>query len=258
MTRLCDALGAMRPHAGGFQVDAPPEWSQGRTLYGGMTAAFCHQAAVRGDGAGLPLRSAQILFTGPATGILTLNPEMLRSGRSALQVGVDCRTEGGTAARAGFIFGAPRESRILYSRVVAPLVRPPEDCPIFLERTGGFHDNFELKLGAGSPLISGSEPKFSVWVRFRHPPGGDPEAALLALADALPPAAMAGFPEPAPISTMSWAIDIAALSGDIDGWHLLRASGEAAGAGYSMQNMDLWDRSGTHLASGRQMVAIFV
>ena len=80
----------------------------------------------------------------------------------------------------------------------------------------------------------------------------------LALGDALPPAAMTSFPEWAPISTMTWSIDLIDLPADLDGWHLLRSTSEHARDGYSTQNMDLWDASGRHLAAGRQLIALFI
>lgn len=138
------------------------------------------------------------------------------------------------------------------------VVPAPGDCPVFIEGMGGFHRNFETRLAAGSALFSGGTPDFSVWVRFRDPQSVDPVTALLALADALPPAAMASFPEPAPISTMTWNVDIARVPDAMDDWHLLRSASEHSTQGYSMQAMSLWNASGELIASGRQTVAIFI
>ncbi|MBA3676640.1 MAG: thioesterase family protein [Sphingosinicella sp.] len=82
--------------------------------------------------------------------------------------------------------------------------------------------------------------------------------ALLALADSLPPAAMAGFPQSVPISTMTWALDVMEAPSDMDGWHLLMSESDHSLNGYSMQSMSLWDAQGKHLAIGRQVVAIFI
>ena len=172
---------------------------------------------------------------------------------------VECTGEAGEAALATFAFGSDRESRVDHE--APPRVMPsrkPEDCPVFIERTGGFHERFELRLAEGSALMSGGAPDFTVWVRFREPPGVDPTTALLALADALPPAAMAGFPERAPISTIAWSVDLLAQVEAVDGWYLLRSASEQTHAGYSTQAMHLWDGRGSLLAVGRQSVAIFI
>lgn len=258
MTSLRQIVDGMAPGDGYLTLEAPAAWSQGRTLYGGMTAALCFEAARR-LAPDIPLRSAHLLFAGPAGGMLTLRPRLLRAGRSSAAISVTCSSEAGEAALATFAFGSERDSRV---DIAAPF-RPvpdwaPEGCPLFLERTGGFHDRFELRLAEGSALMSGGPPDFTVWVRFREEQAVQPITALLALADALPPAAMACFPDSAPISTVTWSIDLLDKIDTVDGWHLLRSLSEQTREGYSTQAMDLWDSSGRHLATGRQLVAIFI
>ena len=259
MSNLAEALTQLVWSKDHHHIDAPAAWSQGRTLYGGMTAALCYQAAVRQFPVASPLLSAQFLFAGPASGELALRAEILREGRSSTILAVDCLSEAGLAARASFAFGAARESLIQRPAAARPVPAPaPEDCPIFIERTGGFHDNFELSLAEGSPLCSGGPSDFAVWTRFRDPLDVGSASGLLALADTLPPAAMASFPSPAPISTFTWSLDFAAIPDQLDGWYLLRASSEQSLGGYSIQNMEVADRSGAPLAFARQMIAIFI
>jgi acyl-CoA thioesterase len=258
MTSLRTVIDGLSAGDGTWTVEAPAAWSQGRTLYGGMTAALCFEAARRAAPE-MPLRSAQILFAGPAGGTLTLRPRLLRAGRSSAAMAVECAGEAGEVAVATFAFGSDRGSKVDHGAPSRPLPsRAPGDCPVFIERTGGFHERFELRLAEGSALLNGGAPEFTVWVRFREPPGVDPTTALLALADALPPAAMARFPERAPISTIAWSVDFLKQAGAVDGWFLLRSASEQTRAGYSTQAMDLWDAQGCHLAIGRQSVAIFV
>lgn len=258
MANLAQAIAQFAIDGDDLTIEAPPAWSQGRTLYGGMTAALSFEAAVRQRSPNTPLRSAQFIFTSPAAGTLRFRSDMLRQGRSTAMVGVDCVTDGGLAARAAFAFGAARHSRVEFAQQPRPAIRPPRDCPEFISGTGGFHDNFEMRLGDGTPLFGDGPPGFAVWTRFRDRQDVDGVTALLALADALPPAAMACFPEPAPISTMSWTIDLTCTPAALEGWHLLRSTSEHSGEGYSIQRLDVWDASGAHLASGRQMVAIFI
>lgn len=257
MARLADSLAALTDDEGTLRIDAPAAWSQGRTLYGGMTAALCYRAARPLCDA--PLRSAQFLFVGPASGALSLQAEVLRVGKSSCLVAATCDSEAGPAARAHFAFGADRDSRVdLPATTLAVRLPAPADCPAFIGPTGGFHDNFDLRLADGAPLVSGGESRFAVWVRYRDPPGTDAMTALIALADALPPAAMASFPAPGPISTVSWGFELATLPGSIDGWFLLEAASEHSRGGHSMQAMRLWDADGTLVLAGRQLVAIFV
>lgn len=118
--------------------------------------------------------------------------------------------------------------------------------------------NFDMRPAAGSHLPSASSADFSVWVRFREKPGVNATTALLALGDALAPAAMASFPSPAPNGTMTWAIDLARPPQSVYDWHLLRSRAEQSSDGYSLQTMDLWDSTGASIATGRQAVTIFI
>ena len=149
MTSLRQIVDGMAAGDGYLTLEAPAAWSQGRTLYGGMTAALCFEAARR-LAPDIPLRSAHLLFAGPAGGMLTLRARLLRAGRSSAAIGVTCSSGAGEAALATFAFGSERDSRV---DIAAPF-RPvpdwaPEGCPLFLERTGGFHDRFELRLAGG-------------------------------------------------------------------------------------------------------------
>ena len=258
MPNIGEVLSQMVSEGDSLAVEAPPAWSQGRTVYGGMIAALCYEAAIRHFGVNSALRSALLTFVGPAGGRLKFEPALLRAGRSATIVSVDCLSGSELAARGSFAFGIERESCIVDAGAWAPTVPPPVDCPLFLGPTGGFHDNFECRLANGSPLLSCGAADFTVWVRFSEQQGVSAATAMLALADALPPAAMATFPSPAPISTMTWSIDFASLLTDVDDWHLLRSTSEHSSAGYSMQSMSLWGSSGALLANGRQTVALFI
>jgi acyl-CoA thioesterase len=242
-------------------VDAPAAWSQGRTLYGGMTAAFCARAASLAVGELPPLRSAQLAFIGPASGRLELKVATLRRGRASTYVSVDCANETGLAARALLAYGDGRSSEVAHDHVEAPDVPPPEACaPFFADGAGpaGFFQNFEMRLAGGARPFTGATPaRMSVWVRFLHDAEVDPVVALLALADSLPPAAMTAFSRPAAISTMTWSIDLVhpIVAGD---WRLVGSTSEQADAGYSLQSMSVWDAAGRRLAAGRQTVAIFI
>lgn len=262
MVTLAELIGRMTAEGEDFAVDAPESWSQGRTLYGGITAALCHEAAKAGAEDLPPLRSAQFALIGPASGRIRFRPQLLRQGRSVRIIGVDALAEDGIVARVVFAFGAARDSRVAHDRAPPPPVAPPEDSSSFYPsewRPSGFLSNFELRLAAGARTFTpGAEPDLKVWVRHLDAAGVDPTTALIALADALPPAAMVVFPESGRISSLTWTLDLARTPATGEGWHLLTASSQHSGGGYSLQDMALWDSRGTLLGAGRQVVAIFV
>lgn len=263
MSSLRAAVEMLTPEGDGFVIDAPEDWAQGRTLYGGMTAALAYEAVRRAHDAMPPLRAAQFTFVGPAAGRLRFSSALLRRGRSSAIVAAECANEEGPAARATFVFGAPRASKVVHDNLPMPQVAPPSTgAPFRKEGEGvrpGFWNNFETRLACGGRLYDTSAPlpEFATWTRFLDAGDADATTALLAIADCLPPAAMVHFPQPAPISTMTWSIDLLRAPPAPEGWFLLASSSEHAADGYSLQRMTLWSEAGACLAVGRQAVAIF-
>jgi len=262
MQQLSEVLGGFEgPGADGTTaMEAPLAWGQGRTLYGGMTGALCLQAALDAMPDLPPLRSAQICFVGPASGRLTFRCELLRRGRSTAIVGVDCRTEAGVAARCILTFGAARDSRVVHDDMPAPDAPPPDAVEPLHRRPREelqFAGNFDIRLIRGGRPASGGDPELLVWARLHEDDErADPLVALLALADALPPGAMAEFPKGAPVSTMTWSVDLFQPV-TRRGWHRLHTFSEQAADGYSLQGTHMWDDSGRRILTARQVVALF-
>lgn len=239
----------------------PPNWGQGRTIYGGISTALSLEAVRRATQGALPaVRSVQIAFVGPATDALRFVPKVLRQGRSVTTVGVDCLSGEEISLRATFVFADPRESRIVHELSHRPQVDGPEAYPSVpaLPMLPAFLSNFEVRFAGKSLPVSGSDnPELIAWVRHRDATGVDPAVAVLALADCLPPATMVSFTEFKPASSVTWSVDFArpAVPGE---WFLLRSSSQRAAGGYSYQTMEIWDEQGAPVASGSQTVAIFV
>ena len=256
------ALEGLRADGEDFCAATPEGWTQGRTLYGGMTAALSAQSAALASPGLPPLRSAQFTFLGPASGELRFRPGVLRQGRSATILGVDCIAEGKLAARGTLTYGAPRPSAIRHAERHKALPPPPGRCEAFMpaERQDvGFFQNFDLRLASGARPLSGPDaaPEFEVWLRHRDDSGVDPMVAMLALADGLPPAAMTQFSAFAPISTMTWGVDVLSAP-KLGVWFLAQSMSESCADGYSFQAMELFDEAGVRVAAGRQTVAIFI
>ncbi|ENZ81210.1 MULTISPECIES: thioesterase family protein [Caulobacter] len=261
MTAYTDLIAAVSQTETGFSAFVTDDWKQGRTTYGGLSAALCVEAALKTFPDAPPLRSAQFAFVGPAAGELAISVKPLRQGKSTLFVAVDLLGEQGVATHGVLTFGAARASVLSYGEVPAPAVAAPEDCELFFpeNRQGAphFSAQFEVRKAGGTRPLGGGEPEYLLWIRHRDA-AANSLSALVALADMPPPPAMALFPQPAPISTMTWALDITGLPGpDDDGWRLLRSTAETIGEGYSTQVMHLWDRQGRPLVLARQNVAVF-
>ncbi|EAQ03835.1 hypothetical protein OB2597_11346 [Pseudooceanicola batsensis HTCC2597] len=245
--------------AGRIAARISPHWMQGRTAFGGITAALA-LAATRQALPGLPaLRSMQVSFLRPISEHVAFEVETIRAGRTSTFVQVDCISGDKLGARCTFVFGAPRESAYAHDYGRAPDVPGPDDSPELLRRSSGpsFFKNFEARLADGAQLASGSDrPEMIVWTRLAAREDVDPEIAFICNADNLPPAAMATFHGGAPVSTVTWALDVARIPADTD-WQLTRTTSKHSAEGYSVQDMEIRDRGGDILASAQQLVALF-
>lgn len=243
-------------------VTATEDWLQGRTIYGGLSAAFCLESVARRFGELPPLRSAQFGFVAPAAGTVTIKPTVLRKGKSTVFVGVDLFGEAGLATRATLCYGMARASSALYGALPAPAVPEPETCPPFFRKIPGlnFIQHFDGRFARGhAPFSEGQDPEFGMWLRHADPARPASTAALVALTDAPPPAALVLFKTPGPISTMTWAIDLLTDRLETkDGWWLMQTRAENVASGYSSQATTLWNADRQPVLVSRQNVAVFM
>lgn len=257
MTTLSELIGNFDPRG---EFTPPSTWLQGRTLYGGLSAALALQAALQNAPAPLPpLKSALVSFIGSAAGPLRFETRILRQGRSATFVTADVLADGGVCVRVEFVFATPRPSGVRHEFSPPPEVPPPEALKRF--QPGGmapaFLVNVDMRPATNTlPASGASYPEVVAWVRHEDATGVDPAVALLALGDALPPASLTAVTSLVPISSMTWTVDVSQPARLAD-WHLLRATSRHARDGYSFQTMETWDREGALVLSGSQTVAIF-
>lgn len=255
-----DILASLTQDAGAFRVESSEQWRQGRTLFGGLSACLAVACAKKAFPDLPALRSAQVTFIAPVTGQLVLSPRIVRAGKSTTFVTVVGTTEAGTALQVILVFGHARRSSYSYRGLPMPRVAPPDALPNFFGASFAprFTDNFEGRLAGGAPPVSGAvKPECLAWLRHRDRSAPDDITSLIVLGDALPPAAMAMFATFAPISTITWSVDI--LGDRISGaeWHLMHVEAETLADGYSSQRMVLWDATGAPVLIARQNIAIF-
>ncbi|MCI3133635.1 acyl-CoA thioesterase [Phenylobacterium aquaticum] len=259
---FANLMSTMEADAGAFSMVLPDDWLQGRTAFGGLSAALCWEAAQRSGEALPPLRSAQFAFVGPAGGRLRIAPTLLRRGKSAAFYSVDLHGDEVLAVRGLLCFGAGRASQLHHVDLPAPAVPGPEEGPTYFEPSDQrrFLQHFDSRLAAGArPMTPGAKPDMVVWLKHRDAATPPTLAPLIALADALPPAAVIQFqPGGGPISTMTWSIDVLSdAPRSASGWWLVRSTAQTAVDGYSAQDMTVWDDQGAPVLAMRQTVAIF-
>jgi len=245
----------------GFRLTIPPSWHQGRTAYGGLSAALALEAARKVGGEGLaPLRSATISFVGPVQGTIEARARIERKGKNATWIAAELTHEGMVVLGARFVFMAPIASELglpgcpppaeLIPVEQAAVYKPHAHMPVFLD------NHFEVRFAL--PRSELKQPSISWWVRLREPEGIDPLTAMLLMADALPPGVLPLLSPATPISSMTWLANfLIAAPQTRDGWWLMRDSGEAARSGCASERLDIWNADGEHVVSGMQSVAVF-
>ena len=256
---LPQTLAATRPIDGGFAATIPEVWMQGRTSYGGFSAALALEAARRLADDLPPLRSAQISFVGPLAGEVKVRVRFLRRGRNASWVSAEVTSAAGVGLTATFVFMGPVETSALHLHNVPPpagLISPEDAAPFPEGRGPTFAAQFDR--GFALPRSPAKEPELNWWVRVKEAEGLDPMVALLLVADALPPGVMPLMEAWSPVSSMTWLVNLLTpLPQTRNGWYLLRAAGNYAEKGCSSQDMAIWNADGEAVAVGMQAIAIF-
>lgn len=256
-TSLAEIIAGAERADGGFHVAVPDGWMQGRTAYGGLTAALALQGTIEMEADLPPLRSAQIAFIGPLAGTLSIKIETLRRGRLASYIQADVHSEGRLGLRATFLFMNAFQSSLDFNQGAAPPAPAPEEAAPAVRRGGNFFTgNFEYRHAL--PISERGTPEFLRWARLEDRSAIDPMVEILAVGDALPPAAMPLFDKPGPVSSLTWLVNLLTDKPSTrDGWWLLSSASDYARHGCSSQTMRIWNAAGEPVASGMQSVALF-
>lgn len=255
---LPDTLSNIRPIDGGFATAIPEDWMQGRTSYGGFSAALALEAARNLAPDLPPLRSAQVSFVGPLAGEVEVQARMLRRGRNASWISAEITSESGVGLTATFVFMGPVDSKLHLHDVPPPANLVPVEAARSLPegRGPGFAGHFNRRFAL--PRTDEPEPQIGWWMQLKDRAGLDPMVELMLCADALPPGVLHMMDRNAPISSMTWLVNLLTpLPQTSDGWWLLRSAGNYAERGCSSQDMAIWNADGTAVAVGMQSIALF-
>lgn len=256
MTSITDILAGATPVEGGYRATITDNWLQGRTAYGGLSSALALHAAQSLEPDLPPLRSAQVAFVGPLAGEVGVVATKLRRGRTAAFIQVDITSDAGLGFRATFVFMAPQESRIDLNEAATTAHRPPAPgADLYVGPPQFFTGNFEFF--DMKDAVEGAS--WLRWTRLRARDGLDPFVELMAIGDALPPAAFRLFGKnPVPLSSLTWILNLLTpMPTTTDGWWLLTAATDHARDGSSSQTMTIWNADGQRVADAMQSVAIF-
>jgi len=254
LAQLLDQCGAGGDHN---PISLPQSWTQGRTAFGGVSAALAYHAASHIEEELPGLRSAQIAFTGPLFGDLTVETKMLRRGRSTAFVQSDLYGEKGLGLHCNFIFAAPRDTEVTAADMDKPDFPPlPSDEDIHSGPPQFFTSNMEF---VGKRIDTSIKTnRLTRWMRLKQRDGLDPITEVLMMGDSLPPSIMGMLDKNAMVSSMNWQVNIIADKiATENGWWLIDSRTHHADHGASSQFMSVWNSKRELMATGMQSVAYY-
>jgi acyl-CoA thioesterase len=248
----------------GWRANVPETWKQGRTSYGGLSAALALEVVYRNHQDLPPLRSANINFIGPVTDNPVFQTQVLRQGRNVTSIEAKAYVEDALVLSVAFCFGAGRDSSLKVDCPV-PIASAPEDYELFTPEAAkpfvpAFFHNFDTRLIEGARPMSGAEKGYiRTWSRHIDADSREGISSLLCIADVLPPAALPLFTQLGPVSSMTWIFNVLSDEPQTDeGWWHIETELTAAKNGYASQVMRMWNTGGELVVEGVQSVAIFI
>jgi acyl-CoA thioesterase len=249
-----------REHVGSTSV--PPDWMQGRSVYGGLQSALALRAMRALVPTEVPLRALQTTFIAPVAGTVTVEARVLRSGKSVIHAEARIVTGEQIAVIVIGIFGRARASRV--EVVAEPPPVTSREAPFVVPYAEGlmpsFLQHFTMRWLSGSTPFSGvrEAPRASIEVSIDDPVPAN-ETHVVAIADAIPPLALSMLTAPAPGSSATWTLEFLTDRFDglaLSGWRV-HAELRAGRDGYTSQSALVCAPAGHAVAISQQTMMVF-
>ena len=257
-----DIFSSIERNGDTLSVPIHKDWSQGRTAFGGLVTGLAYHAAKEISEEKRALRSAMINFIGPTGDKVDIDVKKLRSGRTSASYRTEVSNNGVTATEVVFLFADYRTESILdYAPPESPVSTNPindKSLETFHPPFPVFYSQFEVAPVHNMPFAEAEVPDIYWWVRHNDKDAQKSMTGLLTLADAMIPGYGTAMKEWSPMSSVNWMINFLTDKPETeDGWWLMRTTTDAAGGGFTSQNMGIWNTSGECVMLGRQLVSIF-
>ena len=242
---------------GSFEWTVPEGWSQGRSLFGGLSAAAAVSLASRFSDR--RLRTMQAQLVGPIVpGKLTGTCEVIRSGKTTSFLEVRLTQEDSLRGLFVFIFIEKREGSLAIPGPEKPKWNGAQDCiemPYLEGLTPQFTTNIEFRFAYGGIPFQGSpEAATGGYIQFRDSEKMLPEHQI-ALLDAWFPPIFPSLAKPVFGSTVTWTAHLIADSAP--GRHQFKYDTLVADGGFSTSVGHMWDSAGNYVGYTEQTVVIF-
>lgn len=243
-------------------------WGQGRTLFGGLTAALAYEKISNKVDSNRPLRSLSVNFSGQALADVPfiISEQLLSDGKSISQINGQVIQNDRIVTQVCACFGIERASTI---EIPSPKESLPEignnqRLNYIKGLTPEFVQHFEFEYCKGQfPFSNSPFNELAGWVRFKDDDTPLTEARLIALIDAWPPTILQKLKSLAPCATVSWNLELLQPISSLDQstsnnkWLYYDAVIKQAHHGYAHTEAKIYAQDGTLLALSRQLIAVY-
>lgn len=244
----------------GWALELPPGWSQGRTVFGGLSVAAMSALGARHVDADRRLRLCSTQLLRPVVaGEVRGDVSVLREGKGTAVVEVRLIQAAELVALCQLVFVTPREGSLEVAAAAAP---PPADVeglvdlPYLAGVVPEFTQRVQMRWAKGSPpFTGGTERRFEGYCRFREPAGG--AEGVLAMLDVWPSPTLGLLSKPAFASTVSWTAHLIRAPERLEGWCQFEYETAVGREGFHTAVGRLYDQDGALLGWTEQLVALF-
>ena len=238
-------------------------WSQGRSAFGGISAAFAITAMKKLVPNDSPLRSLSVSFIAPVPlGKILIETEIIRKGKSVIQAEASLVCDGNICLRAMAVFGYARETYGIQSATSCKL--KPRGVGVKFEdhakQTPGFLQFFDGEwVNDGMPFSGKLSRKLKLWVRHNADLSQFPTEKLITICDIPPPVILSHFSTPpVPSSSLTWSLEFVIPPEEVNSdWFFLEFFVHAAANGYTQQSGNIYNDRGRLCALSRQCMVYF-
>ena len=259
--RFSELLKSLAVDRGVCTAQVPEDWTQGRSVFGGLQVVVALHAMRTLVPAQMPLRTLQTSFVAPVpAGAITARAQILRAGKNAIQVEARLMEGSETLCLVAGIFGQARSSAI-----ALPPRRPevkserPIEMPYIPGVMPSFTQHFAARWLRGGLPFTGTDDTAAVVELGMRDNGMAGEDQVVAIADYIPPVALSMLKTPSPGSSMTWMLELLRDRYDdlpLQGWRI-DAEMQAARDGYTSQSVTIWAPNGEAAALSRQSMVVF-
>lgn len=264
--KLSDMLASRQRQGHEVVFSVSADWTQGRTVFGGLLSALGVQAMRDVVGADWPLRALQVNFIAPVQpGAARYAVTLLRQGKNVRQVQCVLSGAEGVAATLVGVFGADRASELPVRLPVQPPAQTPFDqterLPFFEGLSPNFTRQIDCRWAEGGIPFTQTDTWGSKVYLLLQDGGIDRELLTVMLTDTPPTPTLSRFDRPVVASSVSWALELRVPRPfDIQPagtcWRI-DIDTKGCGAGYTNEVATLWTPEGEAAAFGYQVVAVF-